>query len=162
MSEWGIEDGVQPGNQNANSDGPKALRDAYDALKTKNQELQDGLASIQKELRDQRVSATLTQLGIPADAANQYQGEADPEKVREWATSMRALFGNGSPQAPAAPAVTTPAPTQTLTPAQQAQVQNFSEAGQEGQPVGNFEASVGRISDATSTQDLIATWQNIK
>ncbi len=162
MSNWGIEDDTNLGGNNENS-GPKALRDAYDALKQQNKELADGLAAVNKQLRDQAVGATLSELGIPAAAAEQYKGEADPTKVREWATSMQSLFGGGQAQTPGS----TPTPVdqtqqQGLSPDMQAQLQQMNNAGQQGTPLGNAEAAVGRVNDANSIQDLLSAWQTLK
>lgn len=159
MSNWGIEDANDLGGNNDNS-GPKALRDAYDALKQQNQELQNGLAAVQKQLRDQSVGVTLSELGIPAAAAEQYKGEADPTKIREWATQMQSLFGGGQAVTPGStPPVETP---QGIDPAVAQQLQQMQEAGQQGQPLGNFEAAAGRLNDATDIQGLISAWSTIK
>lgn len=163
MSNWGIENdandlGTPP------SDGPKALRDAYDALKQQNKELADGLAAVNKQLRDTAVGATLSELGIPATAAEQYKGEADPAKVREWAASMQSLFGGGQAVTPGS----TPNPTdqqvpaQTLDPAVAHQLQQMQEAGQSGTPLGNFEAAMGKVGDANDLAGLLTAWQTIK
>ena len=159
MSNWGIEDDSNLGGNNENS-GPKALRDAYDALKQQNQELQNGLAAVQKQLRDQAVGVTLSELGIPAAAAEQYKGEADPTKVREWATQMQSLFGGGQAATPGStPPVETP---QGIDPAVAAQMQQMQEAGQQGQPLGNLEAAQARLNDATDINSLISAWSTIK
>lgn len=158
MSNWGIEDDSNLGGSNENT-GPKALRDAYDALKKQNQELQSGLATVQQQLQTQQVQATLSELGIPAAAAAQYQGEADPTKVREWATTMQSIFGGGSgvPNTPTPTETTPPA----LSPDQQAQFDRLNGAGAQGVPLGNVEAAAGRISDATDLKGLLAAWQNL-
>lgn len=159
MSNWGIEDANDLGGNNDNS-GPKALRDAYDALKSQNQELQNGLAAVQKQLRDQSVGVTLSELGIPAAAAEQYKGEADPTKIREWATQMQSLFGGGQAVTPGStPPVETP---QGIDPSVAQQLQQMQEAGQQGQPLGNFEAAAGRLNDATDINGLISAWSTIK
>ncbi|AWN05116.1 scaffolding protein [Streptomyces phage Vorvolakos] len=162
MSNWGIEDDTNLGGNNENS-GPKALRDAYDALKQQNKELADGLAAVNKQLRDTAVGAALSELGIPAAAAEQYKGEADPAKVREWATQMQSLFGGGQASTPGS----TPTPVdQTqqggLSPDMQAQLQSMNTAGQQGTPLGNAEAAAGRVNDANSIQDLLSAWQTLK
>jgi len=161
MSNWGIEDDTNLGGNN-DASGPKALRDAYDALKQQNKELADGLAAVNKQLRDTAVSATLSELGIPAAAAEQYKGEADPTKVREWATSMKSLFGGGQAVTPGS----TPTPVdqiqQGLTPDQQAQLQAMNNAGQQGTPLGNAEAAEARVNDANSIKDLVSAWQTLK
>ena len=159
MSNWGNEDDSNLDTNNANS-GPKALRDAYKAQKQKTQELESALASVQTQLRSQAVNATLSELGIPTTAAEQYTGEADPVKVREWATTMQSIFGGGS--GAVAP---TPNPvdvTPALDPSVQAQYENLNNAGQQGSPLGNAEAALGRINDATDLAGLMAAWQQLK
>lgn len=160
MSNWGIEDATGDlGGDNENT-GPKALRDAYAALKAQNKELQDGMAAIQSELRSQKVAGTLSELGLPASAASQYKGEADPEKVREWATTMQSIFGGGagSPNTP----TTTDQSATTLQGDTASQLQTMNEFGQQGTPLGNAEAAAARIGDATDIQGLLSAWQNLK
>jgi len=157
---WGIEDNTNLAG-NTELTGPKALRDAYDAVKAKNQELADGLAAVTKQLRDNAVSSTLGELGIPATAVEQYKGEADPVKVREWATTMQSLFGGGGGTQVPAPTIEQ-APAVTLEGDAAQQLQRLNEAGQQGTPVGNFEAASASLNDATDTKALIQAWQNIK
>ena len=71
MSNWGIEDVIDLGG-NTDGTGPMALRDAYDALKQQNPDLQWGLATVQKLLRVQAVGVTLREACMPAAAAEQY------------------------------------------------------------------------------------------
>lgn len=156
MSNWGIEDDSNLAGTNENT-GPKALRDAYDALKKQNQELQSGLATVQQQLQTQQVQSTLSELGIPAAAAEQYKGEANPEKVREWATTMQSIFGGGS----GTPNTPTPSAPPVIPDDQQARFQALNEAGTQGTPLGNAEAAAGRIADATDLQGLLAAWQNL-
>jgi hypothetical protein len=157
MNDWGNEN-VSDLDNNSASNGPKALRDAYEAQKQKTQELESALASVQTQLRSQAVSATLSELGIPTTAAEQYKGEADPAKIREWATTMQSIFGSGG--ASGAPNLAPPA--QTLDPSVQQQMQSMQNAGQEGSPLGNAEAALGRVSDATSSADLKAAWMSLR
>ena len=156
MSNWGIEDdGANLGSNNEMT-GPKALRDAYDAMKKRNEELADGLAAIQRQLAQQKVSATLSELGVPSAAASLYQGDADPEKVKEWATTMRSVFGGqGTPGAPTS--VESPAiPADTAR-----QLQSFNEAGQSGVPLSNADAALGRINDANDIKGLLSAWNSL-
>lgn len=161
MSNWGIEDDTNLAGNNDNLPGPKALRDAYEAMKAQNKELQDGLASIQQELRVQKVAGTLSELGLPAAAAEQYKGEADPTKVREWATTMQTLFGNGA-GVPNTPTSSDPVQQTTLDASAAQQLQSFNQAGEAGTPLGNAEAAMGRVADATDIQGLLSAWQNLK
>lgn len=160
MSNWGYEDQSDQGQTNENT-GPKALRDAYDALKAQNKELSDGLAAVTKQLRDQSVTATLSELGIPATAAEQYKGESDPAKVREWATTMQNLFGGGS-GVPNTPNPVEQPPAVALEGDAAQQYQRFNEAGQQGTPLGNAEMAQANINDATDLQGLLNAWKNIQ
>jgi len=164
VSNWGIDDANSDLGGNNDGTGPKALRDAYEAQKQKTKELEDALASVQNQLRQQAVSATLTELGIPATAAEQYKGEADPTKVREWATQMQSLFGGGQAATPGSTPTTTDqtqAPAQTLDPSVAQQLQQMQEAGQQGTPLGNFEAAMGKVGDANDLAGLLSAWQTI-
>src|SRR5690606_2332237 len=163
MSNWGIEDATGDLGGNTDNSGPKALRDAYDALKQQNKELADGLAAVNKQLRDQTVGATLSELGIPAAAAEQYKGEAYPTKFREWAASMQTVFGGGQAVTPGStPNPTAQTPPPAMTPEQQAQLQQMQEAGSQGTPLGNMEAAFGKVGDATDLSGLLSAWQTIK
>lgn len=156
MSNWGIEnDNADLGSNNEMS-GPKALRDAYDAMKLQNKELADGLAAVQRQLSQQKVSATLSELGVPSAAATLYTGDADPEKVKEWATTMRSVFGGqGTPSAPTAD------PTPAIDADAARQLQSFNEAGTSGTPLTNADAAMGRINDATDLNSLLSAWSTM-
>lgn len=168
MSNWGIQDDVYDGNPASNNEGTGGggLRQFAEAQQAENKALKDQLAQIQGELNRQKVESTLSQLGIPAEAASQYRGETEPEKVREWATTMQSIFGGVQPQQ-AAPAtysapiqpVTPVAPAPALPQSMQDQFARMSEAGASTQGVGNADALAGRISEANNIQDLILGWQ---
>lgn len=157
MTNWGNEDDTNLGG-NTELSGPKALRDAYEAQKQANQDLLNRMATLENSLTQQKVASTLTELGIPVTAAEQYKGEADPDKVREWATTMQSIFGGGNGTQSQNPAV----PAQTLDPSVQQQLQGMNSAGQEGTPLGNADAALGRIGDATDIAGLLSAWQNLK
>ncbi|HKX45468.1 MAG TPA: hypothetical protein VJP77_02085, partial [Planctomycetota bacterium] len=57
------------------------------------------------------------------------------------------------------PPVETP---QGIDPAVAQQLQQMQEAGQQGQPLGNFEAANARLNDATDINGLISAWSTIK
>lgn len=155
---WGFEDGTN-GNQDPNNmNGPKALRDAYDKMKAKNEELQAQFVQIQADLRQQKVSSVFNELGVPA-AASLYQGEADPEKIKEWATTMQSVFGGSGAPAPITPVDQTQPPAMTGDVA--AQFQRMQEAGTQGVPLGNVEAAAGRVNDATDIQGLINAFKTM-
>lgn len=160
MSNWGFEendDNAQAG-QNHELDGPKPLRNAYDALKKQNEELNQKLTSFLEEQNKAKLASVFENLGIPG-AANVYQGPADPKAAAEWAESMKQVFGTsnqgGTPPVadePAAPA---------LPASMQAQFERMSEAGQGGNPTGNFDAANAAIGDASSNADIIAAFERL-
>jgi len=161
MSDWGIDTNPDPQNQandNNNLNGPAALRSAYAAMKAKADSMEATIATLQAESRQRSVTDTLTSLGIPASAAPLYGGDADPQKVTEWATTMKSVFGAGTP-------ATTPAnnqpPAPTLDPATQQQFQQMTEAGQQGTPLGNAEAAFASVGDAKNMQDLITAFNRM-
>lgn len=149
---WGFEnnDDTQTGE---NLDGPKALREAYSKLKAQNEELNTKLTSFLEDQQKQKLAGVFESLGAPGAAAV-YQGPPDPEKAKEWFTTMQSVFGNGSAQGnsptPAAPA---------FTQDQQAAMQQMASAGSEGVPMGNFEAAASAVSSANSIDELIAGFQ---
>lgn len=156
MTQWGYDDSDNAGqDNNSELDGPKALRDAYKALKAQNDELNQKLTSFLEDQSKAKVSQVFESLGIPG-AANLYQGPADPEKAKEWATSMQSVFGTGNQGAPAPVADSQPALTQD----QQAQYQRMTEAGQNGTPLGGMEAAQAAVGDATDIAGLIAAFGN--
>lgn len=146
---WGYEDNA---GQGENLDGPKALRDAYAALKKQNEELNGKLTSFLEDQRRAKMASVFESLGVPG-AAQVYQGDADPEKAKAWVESMRGVFGNGSAQGDPAPAA--PAFTQD----QQAALQQMTQAGSDGVPMGNFEAASAAVGQANSIDELIAGFQ---
>lgn len=155
---WGFE-GNANDNQDPNSmNGPKALREAYDKQKARNDELEAKFNALQADLRQQKVTSVFNELGVPG-AASLYQGEADPEKIKEWATAMRSAFGGTGAPAPTNPVDTPAAPVMDGDVA--AQFQRMQEAGSQGAPLGNAEAAFGRVNDASSTQDLINAWKTL-
>jgi hypothetical protein len=156
MSEWGFEDnGANNGLGNGEGTGPKALRDAYEAMKKQNEDLSQKLTSFLEDQAREKMATVFESLGVPG-AQSVYQGPADPQKAKEWVDTMKATFGGGQPQAateqPAAP---------TLPPSMQSQFERLSAAGTEGTPVGNVEAAQAAINDATDLQGLIRSFQNM-
>lgn len=159
MTQWGYEgdDNNGQGN-NTELNGPKALRDAYEAMKKQNEELNSKLTSFLEDQAREKMATVFESLGVPG-AQSVYQGPNDPQKAKEWVETMRQTFGGqsqgGNPggqqeQAPAAP---------TLPPSMQAQFERFNQAGQDGAPLGNFEAAQAAVNDATDVQGLIAAMQ---
>lgn len=135
--------------------GPKALRDAYKALKQQNDELNSKLTSFLESQQKQQMSTVFTTLGVPG-AADLYQGEPDPEKAKAWVDTMRGVFGSGTAQGEVAPVSSPPA----ITDDQQAALQRMTEAGQSGVPMGNIDAAQAGVNGAGNLQELIAAFQN--
>ncbi len=151
---WGYETS-DASNQGENElSGPKALRDAYAALKAQNEELKNGLASIQKDINQQRIATVFETLGAP-QAASLYQGEPDPEKAKEWFATMQSVFGGNQG---GTPPVADSAPV--LTPEAQNQFQRMTQAGADGVPMGNIEAAQAAVGSATSIEDLMNVYKN--
>lgn len=157
MTNWGFDDSADPNLDPNNMNGPKALREAYDKQKQRNDELEAKFAALQADLNQQKVASVFNELGVPG-AASLYKGDADPEKIKEWATTMKSVFGNGAPD----PNDTVPpVPPVALEGDQAAQLQRMNEAGQQGAPLGNAEAAFGRVNDATDIQGLINAWRTM-
>ncbi len=156
MTNWGFEDDnvLDLGNSNE-ATGPKALRDAYEAMKKQNEELNQKLTSFLEEQTRQKMATVFESLGVPGAQAA-YQGPNDPQKAKEWVDQMRSVFGGGQPQQVAEQ----PAPP-TLPPSMQAQFERMTQAGSEGVPVGNFEAAQAAINDASDPQALINAFKNM-
>ena len=156
MTNWGYDgnDDAEQGNDTEMS-GPKALRDAYAALKKQNEETTAMVRELLEEKKKSQLSTVFESLGVPG-AASVYQGDADPEKAKAWVESMRGVFGNGNTQGNPPVADTPPA----VSPEQQAQLQRMTEAGQQGAPMGNMDAAVAGVGNATDINSLIAAMQN--
>jgi hypothetical protein len=162
MSNWGFDDNddnSQAGNDSELS-GPKALRSAYEAMKKQNDELNQKLTSFLEEQNKAKLASVFENLGIPGATAV-YQGPADPKAAEEWAKSMQAVFNTsnqgGTP--PVAEAQQSAEPT--LPASMQAQFERMSEAGQGGNPTGNFDAANAAIGDASSNADIIAAFDRL-
>ena len=161
MTNWGFEenDGSTEGQgNNSELDGPKALRDAYAALKKQNDDLNSKLTGFLEEQSKSKLASVFENLGVPG-AASVYQGPADPKAAEEWAKSMQQVFGSTTQAG--TPAVAEQAPEPTLPASMQAQFQRMSEAGQEGTAMGNMDAANAAIGNATSAADLKAVFDRL-
>lgn len=157
MTNWGYDDSDNGELGNTTEmNGPKALRDAYEALKKQNDDLNSKLTSFLEEQEKSKVSQVFESLGIPG-AASVYQGPADPAKAKEWAEQMRSVFGGGNQGGTPPVADSTPAPA--MDQGQQDQYQRMTEAGQAGVPLGNMDAAFAAVGDAGNVNDLIAAFQ---
>lgn len=151
---WGYDDNNGESADNNAAETPKALRDAYAALKKQNEDLISALAADRAERAKEKVSSVFSELGVP-DAASLYTGEPDPEKARAWAESMRAAFGSGNAQGAAPEAVPAPA----LDEQTQQQYQQMTNAGLDGTPITSFEAAGLAMNNAKTVEELIAASQ---
>lgn len=158
MNQWGfnddgsVNDGSQPNPSDASQGG--GLRQFAESQAKENKELKDALASIQKDLRDQKLASVFNSLGVPGAAAL-YQGDADPVKATEWVTTMKETFGSAGAPAPQ----TNSATPVGLTPEQQQQLQTINEAGAQGSPLGSMELAQAGVYDASDLNGLIANFQ---
>lgn len=151
---WGYGD-PNEGQASTQFDGPKALREAYDAQKKLIEDMRADMERDRAERKQEKLASVFTNLGVPGAAAL-YQGEPDPEKAAEWVNTMKATFGNGNVQGEVTQAPVQPA----LAADQQEQYQRMSEAGQNGVPMGNFEAASAAVGQATDIESLIASFAN--
>ena len=151
---WGYEDNDNAGQDNNNLDGPKALREAYAALKKQNEETTAMVRELLNEKKTSQLAAVFDTLGVPG-AASVYQGDADPEKAKAWVESMRGVFGGNTQGSTPPVADQTPA----LDAQTQQQFERMTEAGQSGTPMGNAEAAHAAVGNAQNIEDLIAAFQ---
>lgn len=155
MSNWGFEDNDAANLGNGNeANGPKALREAYEAMKKQNEELSQKLTSFLEEQTRSKMATVFESLGVP-QAAQVYDGPADPEKAKAWVDSMRGVFGGAAPVA--AEQSTQP----KLPESMQAQFERLSQAGNDGAALGNVEAAQAAVNDANDVQALINSFKNL-
>lgn len=147
---WGYEGNENTQGEPGNNDGPKALRDAYAAQKAQNELILQELAEMKKERANEKLANVFTELGVPG-AASVYTGEPDPEKAKAWVQSMQAAFGTGNTQS-GAPVVA----QEGLDPETQQNLQQMTETGQTGSPLGGMAAYEAAIGNADSIEALIA------
>jgi hypothetical protein len=160
MTQWGYEENTGEGQGNENDmSGPKALRDAYAALKKQNEDTMAMVSELLNEKKKNQLATVFESLGVPG-AQDVYQGDADPEKAKAWVESMRGVFGTGN-QGGTPPVTDSTEPVAPALPASmQAQFQRMTEAGQQGVPMGNVDAAFAAVGDASDTAALIAAFQN--
>jgi hypothetical protein len=146
---WGYTD---ENDQSANlNNGPKPLRDAYEAQKKANDELMKRLAALEAQNARNMAADLIEAQGVARSAAKYYQGEADPEKVTTWVNDLRSAFG-------AAPAVEQTSAEPVLNSDDQAKYQKILNMGANSAPVGNMETAMQSIMDATSTAERVAAF----
>lgn len=156
MSEWGFENTSAANlGDSTEANGPKALRDAYEAMKKQNEELNSKLTSFLEEQTRSKMATVFESLGVPGAQAV-YQGPADPEKAKEWVDTMKATFGGAAPTAAAEQSI-----TPALPPSMQAQYERLSQAGAGQEALGNVEAAQSAVNDANDVQALINSFRNL-
>lgn len=150
---WGYTDGNSEGQGETELSGPKALREAYAAMKAQNEELKNGLAAIRQDINKQRIATVFETLGAP-QAASLYTGEPDPDKAKEWFSTMQSVFGGQPGSTPSTDS------TPGLEAGVQDQFQRMTQAGADGVPMGNMESAQSAVGSATSIEDLLNVYKN--
>ena len=76
------------------SDGPRALREAYDKLKSENGELKKELSSLSKTVRTSTVATVLKEKGLDPKVADLIPSDVEPtvDAVGKWLEQYGALF----------------------------------------------------------------------
>jgi hypothetical protein len=149
--QWGFASDADQNDFTQTNTDNKGLRGWAEKVNQENKALKDQLAQVQATLHKQQAVNTFEELGLPRSAAALYQGELTPEAINAWATQVRTAFG----VAPQAPADQAPPAPPALTPEQQSQMQNFTQAGANAQPSTSIDDFLRGVNNATSTQDLI-------
>ena len=154
MTNWGFDNSQTDDQGNNNFDTPGGLRQFAEKTQQENKALKDQLAEIQRTLHVQSVQSVFNDLGVPG-AASQYQGDADPAKIKSWVEDQRKIFGGNTQGTPdTTPPVDAP-PAESLPPMLQQQMEAFNQAGQQGTPLGTVEQAQANVNDATDLQGLI-------
>jgi hypothetical protein len=156
MTNWGFEDDSNNAGlgNSTEANGPKALREAYEAMKKQNDELNQKLTSFLEQQQREQMAKVFESLGVP-QAANAYDGPADPEKAKAWVESMRSVFGG------AAPAAAEQSTQPKLPESMQAQFERMSQAGAGQDALGNVEAAQAAVNDANDVQGIINSFRNL-
>lgn len=150
---WGFdENGQQVENLN---NGPKPLRDAYEAQKKANDKLTERLAALEAAVTKNLVADLIESQGVPRTAAQHYRGDADPEKVTSWVNDMRTTFGG-------APAQDAQAVQPILNSDDQKRFEQMNQMGSNAAPVGNMEVAAQAVANANSREELLAAFANLR
>lgn len=150
---WGFdENGQQVENLN---NGPKPLRDAYEAQKKANDELVKRLAALETQVTKSLVADLIESQGVPRTAAQHYKGEADPEKVTSWVNDMRTTFGG-------APAQDTQTVQPTLNSDDQKRFEQMNQMGSNAAPASNMDTATQAVASAGSREELLAAFANLR
>lgn len=154
MTNWGFDNSQTDGQGNDTIDSPGGLRQFAEKTQQENKALKDQLAEIQRTLAIQSTQSVFNELGVPGAAAL-YQGDADPTKIKAWVEDQRKIFGGAIQGTPEVTPAVDATPEQTLPPMLQQQMEQFTNAGQQGQPLGSMEQAQANVNDATDLQGLI-------
>lgn len=148
---WGY---TEDDSNDANSNAPKALREALKSSNDTNKELMARLVKLEENQKRITVADLFESQGVARSAAQHYQGDADPEKVTAWVNDLRSAFG-------AAPATQTEPAQPVLTPEIQNQYERMNQAGQGGAPSTNMNAAMTSVNDAQTPAQLIEAFRNL-
>lgn len=155
MTNWGFDDS-QTGDQGNNDiNQPGGLRQFAEKQQQENKALKDQLEQIQNQLRSQQLQSVFNELGVP-EALSHYTGDADPAKAKAWVEDQRRIFGGSTQGTPSPEANVSQQNQETLPPMLQQQFEQFTQAGQQGQPLGTLEQAHANVNDATDLKSLIA------
>ena len=150
---WSFDENGEP-VQSLNN-GPKPLRDAYEAQKKANDALIARLAALETQVTKNLVADLIESQGVARSAAQHYKGEADPEKVTSWVNDMRTTFGGATAQ-----------DTQTVQPIlntdDQKRFEQMNQMGSNAAPAGNMDAANAAVSNASSREELLAAFANLR
>jgi len=157
---WGFDPNLN--DENLNQDNtPKGLRSWAESVQKNNDELKRQLADVLAKQKAYEMTSVFEDLGVPKSAAKLYKGDADPEAIKSWVTEVKTAFGVGSTNEltetedvpPAAP---------VLTAGQENLFKQLTNAGNEGRPATGLEDVQRGVNQATSVQELIANFQNLR
>lgn len=145
------------GQQDPNvSNGPKPLRDAYEAQVKANKDLASKIAALEAAVTKNAVADLIESQGVPRSAAQHYRGEADPEKISAWVSDMRTTFG-GAP-AQDAQAVVQPA----LSSDDQKRFEQMNQMGSNAAPATTMDVATQAVNGASSREELLAAFANLR
>lgn len=141
-------------NEMPEANGPKALRDYAKSQKDRADAAEARIAAVEARLRHAEVADLFEAQGVPRGAAQYYTGDTDPAKVTSWVNDMRTAFGG-------APAPIEQPITPTVSPTDQAQIQQMMQAGSGASTQTNYDAAYSSLSDPNLSQaERVAAWQN--
>lgn len=151
---WGYDENDEQQGVNLNN-APKQLREAYKAQGDKLADLQKVVADLQAAVTKNAVADLIASQGVARSAAEYYKGEADPEKVTSWVNDMRTTFGGATAQA-----------TQTVQPVlnsdDQKRLEQMNQMGSNAAPASNMDTATQAVANASSREELLAAFANIR